>query len=65
MERKLGEVFEFEGKKLKAVKSSNGSCKKCYFNNRLTACGKISENFKNCSEQYREDSKNIVFKEVE
>ncbi len=61
MERKLGEVFEFEGKKLKVVESDSCTC--CYFN---YACTEEDEKqLGKCLDVHREDGKNIVFKEVD
>ena len=31
MERKIGEIFEFAGRKLRVEKAKHGSCDGCYF----------------------------------
>ncbi len=62
MERKIGEVFEFDGKKLRVEKIKNGSCTGCYlydkscFNNK----GVTGE----CVDDFREDNTDVIFKEV-
>jgi hypothetical protein len=67
MERKLGEVFEFEGKKIKCVEDVDlQMCKICFIKDfELKSCYCISDVIGVCSPILREDSKNIVFKEVE
>ena len=63
MERKIGETFEFEGKKLQVKESEEGSCNFCFFNSE----------FKNrnlhvsgaCDGAWREDGKNVIFVEVQ
>ena len=67
MERKLGEIFEFEDYfkkekiKLKVVESDSCTC--CHFN---YACTEVDEiQLGKCLDTHREDGKNIVFKEVD
>ena len=60
MERKNGETFEFEGKKLKVVENNdNSGCEKCFFCNR--ECSSISDVRGFCSEVLRTDMKHVIF----
>ena len=61
MERGLGEIFEFEGKKLKVVESDSCTC--CHFNYTCTEVDEIQ--LGKCLDTHREDGKNIVFKKVD
>lgn len=61
MERKIGEIFEFEGHKLK-VKTDSRECKKCFFYNR--DCSSIRDVSGFCSEEYRTDKKSVIFVEA-
>ena len=63
MERKNGETFEFEGKKLKVVENNdNSGCEKCFFCNR--ECSSISDVRGFCSEGLRTDMKHVIFVEA-
>ena len=63
MERKNGETFEFEGKKLKVVENNdNSGCEKCFFCNR--ECSSIRDVRGFCSEELRTDKKYVIFVEV-
>ena len=58
MERAIGEVFEFEGVKLK-VKKEYSLCDKCYFENML--CSIFKDDIGECSRYKRKDDKSIIF----
>ena len=60
-ERKIGEVFEFEGKTLKAIESKHYTCYDCFFNS--GNCSKYNAGY--CEPKNRTDKKNIIFVEVE
>ena len=63
MERKIGEIFEFEGHKLKVIgKTDSRECKKCFFYNR--DCSSIRDVRGFCSEEYRTDKKCVIFVEA-
>ena len=63
MERKNGETFEFEGKKLKVVENNdNSGCEKCFFCNR--ECSSIRDVRGFCSEGLRTDKKHVIFVKV-
>lgn len=64
MERKIGEVFEYQGKKLKAVQTTSNKCYNCHFYDdgfckvvRQHSCGE-------CDERKRIDEKPVIFVEV-
>lgn len=60
MEHKIGEVIEFNGKKLKVVRSEFGTCKGCFFFG-VHDC----EDFSRCTPAAREDDERVIYKEVE
>ena len=60
-EQKIGEVFEFEGKTLKAIESKHYTCYGCFFNGNCVPCKNIGY----CGPEHRTDKKNIMFVEVE
>ena len=62
MERKIGEVFEYQGKKLQVKANSNGGCEGCIFNVRCTRGIKSVTGC--CTSGYRDDKKNVIFVEV-
>lgn len=60
MERKIGEVFEFEGKKLKVEEVNSGSCEDCFFNDRKCLEWIAGE----CCGCYRTDETDVIFKDI-
>lgn len=65
MERKIGEIFEFEGINVvvnESVREFNKRCKDCYFN--FSNCSMIEDFVGVCSSDIRKDGKNIVFAEI-
>ena len=60
MERKIGETFEFEGKKLKVVQSGN-LCGNCYFSQDIC---KKKEEIGECISTRRTDRIPVIFVEV-
>ena len=61
MERKIGEVFQYEGKTYQVVESIR--CNGCAFN-RNTKCSTIREPLGSCDPIRRKDRINVVFKEI-
>ena len=61
-ERRIGEVFEYEGKKLKVVEGEN-ECDKCYFYNKIY-CTRIDRIAGACLMSRRIDNKSVKFVEV-
>lgn len=60
VEYKLGEVFEYDGKKLKVVETESYSCRGCYFLNLRDECYPHL-----CLLSERKDRKDVIFKPVE
>lgn len=60
MERKLGEVFTYNGKTYKVVKSN--MCRDCAFKDRI--CNIIKLYIGPCTSSIRSDKTNVAFKEV-
>ena len=61
MERKIGEVFQYEGKTYQVVESIR--CDGCAFN-RSAKCSTIREPLGSCDPIRRKDRINVVFKEI-
>lgn len=60
MERKIGEVFDFEGKKLKAVETHTGTCYGCFFKKNCVR-SKVIPVAGQCYCNARTDNKQVVF----
>ena len=60
MERKIGEVFEFNGVNLKVKRHLiRFSCKGCYFDKVKAHCQNMS-----CAPSERTDKENVIFMEI-
>lgn len=64
MERKIGEVFDFEGKKLKAIETHTGTCYGCFFKKNCVR-SKVIPVAGQCYCSERTDKKQVVFIEAE
>ena len=64
MERKIGEVFEYEGKKLKVVETAENLCFDCYFFDGVS-CQRTGREGGECSDSKRADYKPVIFVEVD
>ena len=62
MERKIGETFEFEGKKLQVKESERVSCYGCFFDEQCLPSRK--EVAGECEFEYRTDKKEVIFVEA-
>ena len=62
MERKIGDVFTFDGKQLEVIE---GICIDCYFYNKLCFERSIRDIRGKCCLRYRKDKKDVYFKLVE
>lgn len=62
-ERKVGEVFEYQGKKLKVVETAENFCFDCYFFNGIN-CQRTEREGGECSDSKRADYKPVIFVEV-
>lgn len=60
MERKIGETFEYEGKKLKVTEIARG-CDGCFFDGKCF----LSDEAGQCESVNRTDRKNVIFVEVQ
>ena len=63
MERKIGETFEHEGKKLKVVEDERNVCFDCYFFDGVY-CQKTGRECGSCERRERADYKPVIFVEV-
>ena len=63
MERKIGETFEYEGKKLKVVEEERNVCFDCYFFDGVY-CQKTGRECGSCEQRERADYKPVIFVEV-
>lgn len=67
MERKIGEIFEFEGKIYEVVKDFTFSCRDCDLKKFCSPTKHISQEFQaplECANTKRSDKENVVFKEI-
>ena len=65
MERKVGEVFEYNGVILRVKMKSLDSedlCEGCFFNNSNNSCNDKNLGF--CSKLFRADKKEVIFKRL-
>ena len=63
MKRKIGEIFEYEGKTFKVKEDENSGCHDCFFYKRCTL--PVIEMVGKCDADVREDNKGVVFVEVQ
>lgn len=62
MERKIGETFEFKGKKLQVKKSESVSCYGCFF---AGQCGPLRKEVAGeCQFEFRTDKNEVIFVEI-
>ena len=64
MERKIGDVFTFDGKQLEVLEGRAG-CIECYFFNKACVSIRIKDIRGECCLRYRKDKKDVYFKLVE
>lgn len=62
MERKIGETFEYEGKKLQVKESASSGCDRCFFDEQCLPLRK--EVAGECEFEYRTDKKEVIFVEA-
>ena len=62
MERKIGDTFEYEGKKLIVEESKSGSCDGCFFNGQCPLI--VRKTAGKCQAESRADNKHVIFVEV-
>ena len=63
MERKIGEIFECDGKKLQVVEDHFNTCDGCYFNG--NKCNEKHDERGICSSDEREDGRGVIFVKYE
>lgn len=63
MERKIGEIFEYNGEWYQAVEQTEKSCKACYFYSD-EGCF-VSTGLGRCRHYSRNDNKSVIFKKLE
>lgn len=63
MERNIGEVFEYEGKKIQVVENPLNRCSGCYFEG--IKCTDIYEERGACLSNDRKDGQGVIFKKYE
>ena len=61
MERKIGDTFEFEGKKLQVKESAYNNCDGCFFDGKCFSIAKVGD----CGAESRSDEKSVIFVEVQ
>ena len=63
MERKIGDVFELDGVKLRVEKAESW-CEGCYLSDIYMECTDLRNIRGDCSEVHRTDNTDVVFTEV-
>lgn len=63
MERKVGEIFDYEGKKLEVIESKSDGCAGCFFDEQHIPCSKNTLGY--CGSEFRTDRKEVIFVEVQ
>lgn len=63
-ERPIGDIFEFEGTKLKVEKSHSYSCRGCYFNSMKGCKHQNAKGLGGCDKADRSDKNYVIFVEV-
>ena len=61
IERKIGETFEYEGKKIEVKAASSDECDGCFFNTKCTLKSKKLSG--ECDRDWRNDRKSVIFVE--
>lgn len=61
-ERKVGEVFEYEGKKLKVEEKVSSDCYGCFFDEQHILCSNKALGY--CGSEFRTDKKEVIFVEA-
>lgn len=64
MEKKIGEIFSYNGQLIKVIKSKPDDCEGCAFHNRAECAASLTE-IGSCSGNYRSDGKFVKFLSVE
>ena len=65
MERKTGEIFEYNGEWHQCIEDENKSCGQCDLSNLCPYNRDLADNVGNCSKNNRSDGKSIIFKKLE
>ena len=61
-ERKVGEVFEYKGKKLQVKECAYSGCDGCFFDEQHIPCSKNVAGY--CGSMFRTDKKKVIFVEI-
>lgn len=65
MERKVGEIFDFEGKKLKVeIANEIDWCEGCFFYDKKCNDSEMENILGSCLNRGRKDSENVIFKDI-
>lgn len=62
IERKIGETFDYNGRKLKVIESKSNGCDGCFFDEQHIPCSKNTLGY--CGSEFRTDKKEIIFVET-
>ena len=68
MGRAIGEVFDFDGIKLRVERAKNEtSCEGCYFDYQMPPCWQVNRTYNTgcCNHHARSDKKSVIFVKVE
>lgn len=63
-ERKIGEIFNYDGKTLEVVETKSDTCYNCYFKEKTGRCSRIKSKTGVCDVIKRSDRRPVIFVEV-
>ena len=63
-ERKIGEIFNYDGKTLEVVETKSDTCYNCYFKEKTGRCSRIKSKTGVCDAHKRSDRRPVIFVEV-
>ena len=63
-ERKIGEIFNYDGKTLEVVETKSDTCYNCYFKEKTGRCSRIKSKTGVCDIIKRSDRRPVIFVEV-
>ena len=64
MDRKVGEVFDFDGHQLKVIEVKGFDCTGCFWEDKICNTFGVNDIAGDCTDIHRDDSTNVIFKEV-
>lgn len=64
MDRKVGEIFDFDGHQIEVVEVKDYDCTGCFWEDKNCRKEVVNDIAGDCVDIHRDDSTNVIFKEV-